>query len=873
MTSPAPASAAAPHRPLALIILAVLSGVLAVGLSTCDGAVETWLAGWDGILRQGLDGLLTAFRPWGKGEVAVVAALVVGAMGQRRAAVRILLALVLVAASVAAIKHGVGRLRPNHAPGFSFPSGDAATAAALAAGMWGRFWPAHRRGVWAILLMLGAIGAAWGRVQDRYHYPSDVAAGLSLGMIAVISANFLVRRWMLRWSRRSALAAAVAVAGVIAAVQIITTGAKPFAAPATVMAAEPLLVTTALCLPWLWWWHLGRRAARTPENPRYYTDSRTALGAWIPGPLALAVIALALFALLAASSSLWDRDEPRFARAGVEMLRSGDWTVPTFNVGFRLHKPAGIYWLMAPAVWLFGQAEWVVRLPAMLAALASAAMTWMLARRADGEVAARWAATVLLTCPLMLFCGSAATTDSVLLMTMTVAIALFTWRLLGGGGDDGKAPLLRGADGALYAMLAAGIALGAAQLVKGPLGLAVPALTVVTARVLIRRRFSFGFWVAGVGAAVMGAVLFLAWALPANAETAGQYLGFAREHQMGKGLVQPLESHGGAWWWSWAYYFPVVLVGFCPWVLMLPAIIRSSWPAAAAASSPVLGPRLRALLVAWAVPTFVLFSLISTKLPHYVLPIMPALAIATGVAIAADGRGQGFARDARAAWWLERMRVFAWPLALVIAVVMAVAPWVSLVPGIDRVVPGLPPLANLLAPTAVAAGLIAMGARVVARDLRPGRLEWCAAKLLPAVVGLVLLASAWLLPACELYKPARPLAWAINANVAPGVPVTVADYDEASLHYYLDRDYVASLPVPEVAVCWFQDPSPGVLVITDTGLARARETAEKIHLPFAPTEIARAMGINLANGKWITLVALTRPGRAVGSKPSAPAVQ
>ncbi len=852
----------------------MLSGVLALGLSTCDGAVESWLAGWDGMLRQGLDGLLTAFRPWGKGEVAVVAALVVGAMGQRRAAVRILLALVVVAIAVAAIKHGVGRLRPNHAPGFSFPSGDAATAAALAAGMWGRFWPAHRRGVWALLLMLGAIGAAWGRVQDGYHYPSDIAAGLCLGVISAISAHFLVRRWMLRWSRSSALAAAIAVGGVVASVQIITTGAGPFAAPASVMAAQPLLVATALCLPWLWWWHLGRRAACAGEDVRIFPQKRTALGAWIPGPLALATIALAIFALLASSSSLWDRDEPRFARAGVEMLRSGDWTVPTFNVGFRLHKPAGIYWLMAPAVWLFGQAEWAVRLPAVLAALASAAMTWILARRADGAVAARWAGTVLLTCPLMLFCGSAATTDSVLLMTMTLAITLFAWRLLDGEGDDGKSPLLRGADGALYAMLVAGIALGAAQLVKGPLGLAVPALTVVTARVLVRRRFATGFWVAGVGAVVMGAVLFLAWALPANAQTAGEYLGDAEKIHLGGRVTHVMESHGGAWWWSWTYYFPVLAVGFCPWILLIPGIIRMAWSSTPAA--PLFSVRLRALLIAWAVPTFVLFTLIPTKLPHYVLPIMPALAIAVGVAIAADCRGQGFARDARAAWWLERMRVFAWPFAMVVAVVLAVAPWASLVPGIDRVVPGLPPLANLLAPTAVAAGLIAMGARVVARDLRPGRLEMCAANLLPAVVGLVLLAAAWLLPAFELYKPARPLAWAINANVAPGVPVTVADYDEASLHYYLDRDYVASLPVPEVAVCWFQDPSPGVLVITDTGLARARETAEKIHLPFTPTEIARAMGINLANGKWITLVALTRPGRAVGSKPAAvpaPAVQ
>jgi 4-amino-4-deoxy-L-arabinose transferase-like glycosyltransferase/membrane-associated phospholipid phosphatase len=864
---PAPARAARRAHAVPLVVAALAAAALAAALHPSDGALEAWLAGWNGPLRQGLDGLLTAFRPWGKGEVAVVAALVVAACGQRRAAARALIALLIVAVAVAAVKHGVGRLRPNGHPGFSFPSGDAATAAALAAALWGRFWPSARRWAWGALFALVAVGVAWGRVQDGYHHASDAAAGLAVGMAAALVAGWCVRRWMLRPRRSTALAWAIAVGGAVASAQIVLAGMEPDAGPGGPTTAAPLLVATALCAPWLWWWHLGRRARRAADPARTAPGARAALGAWLPGPLALGAIALGLFALLAASSSLWDRDEPRFARAGVEMLRSGDWTVPTFNVDFRLHKPAGIYWLMAPAVWLFGQVEWAVRLPAVLAALATSAMTWCLARRADGDRAARWAAIVLLANPLMLFCGSAATTDSVLLLCMSTAIALFAWRLLDADADGPPGatarPLIPGGHGALLATLAAGIAIGAAQLVKGPLGLAVPALAVVTARCVLRRPFGARFWLAALAAAALGVVLFLAWAIPANHETNGQYLAEALNKHLGERLQHPMESHGGAWWWSWTYYFPVLLVGFCPWVLLLPAIVRSLWSPAA-----LMGPRLRALVVAWALPTFLLMTLIPTKLPHYVLPILPALAIAVGVAIAADARGQGIATDPRAARWLDRLRAIAAPAGMVVAAVLALAPWLTLLPGAARAMPGLPPLAGLIAPTAAAALLMVAGARVVARDLRPGRLERCAANLLPAVAGLVLVAAAWLLPAFETWKPARPLAWAINRATAPGVPVTVADYDEASLHYYLDRDYVTSLPVPDLAVCWYQDRGPGVLVITDTGLERARAIADKVHLPFAPREIARASGINLANGRWITLVALARgPQAAPTAKP------
>ncbi|MEO0586929.1 MAG: hypothetical protein AAF078_04745, partial [Planctomycetota bacterium] len=97
----------------------------------------------------------------------------------------------------------------------------------------------------------------------------------------------------------------------------------------------------------------------------------------------LALIALGSLALelwLAGTSTLWDRDEPRYARAAVEMLATGGWLVPTFNAELRLYKPSGIYWAMLPGVALFGATEIGVRLASCVGFASSVFMTGVVGR-------------------------------------------------------------------------------------------------------------------------------------------------------------------------------------------------------------------------------------------------------------------------------------------------------------------------------------------------------------------------------------------------------------------------------------------------------------------------------------------------------------
>src|SRR5262245_24564936 len=77
-------------------------------------------------------------------------------------------------------------------------------------------------------------------------------------------------------------------------------------------------------------------------------------------PALAAAIACSLLALTR-TTTLWDRDEPRFAQAAVEMLASHDYLVPTFNGEIRAQKPPFAYWLMTVSLRAFGRTELAVR--------------------------------------------------------------------------------------------------------------------------------------------------------------------------------------------------------------------------------------------------------------------------------------------------------------------------------------------------------------------------------------------------------------------------------------------------------------------------------------------------------------------------------
>jgi 4-amino-4-deoxy-L-arabinose transferase-like glycosyltransferase len=544
---------------------------------------------------------------------------------------------------------------------------------------------------------------------------------------------------------------------------------------------------------------------------------------------ALAIAALMGLGLLwlAGRTTLWDRDEPRFAQATVEMVASGNYLLPTFNGKLRPDKPILIYWLMSlPVRWL-GPTERAVRFWSPVGLVVTALSTFLLGRRTFHPRAGLWAMAVLATAPLAVAEGLAATTDAVLLAAVTTAAACFTAAVENGVG---------------IAWWGLGLALGAALLTKGPVGLLLPALSMAgylwlrsRDEELVARRGARN----AALACLLGLALFLAWGVPASLASGGELarLGLG-EHFVGRALGA-MGSHSGLGRWAGpVYYLAVTWCGFLPWVSLLPAAIS------AALGGRLGGPRGRALLLAWGVPPFVVMSLSATQLPHYVLPAWPALALGVGATLQAAEQGRLAPADLR---WLRRG---AWLLAAPVLLlggaltVGAIDP-----PALQAIAPpGLRLAATVAMTTMVVGGAVMLGFQLAGRTWSAVITGLTTAAVMATVLGFELA------PAVERTKPAPILAAAVRAATRSTEPVATWAYGEPSLVFYLRRAPVRELAGGGEAAIWAAEPGEGILIVPRSVLQSLTGAS------WCPRcrEIASARGWNISNGTPVELVALHR---------------
>lgn len=538
---------------------------------------------------------------------------------------------------------------------------------------------------------------------------------------------------------------------------------------------------------------------------------------------------LLLYVFLASRTTLWDRDEPRFSRATVELVRTGDWIVPRFNGDLRPDKPIMIYWLMSLPVRLLGPNALACRIPSILGVLSSALIAAHIARRrlrlrcGTGGVVLG----ILATSPLALMIGTAATADGVMLACITASMAVFSASL-----DTG----FRWRHAGLLGLL-----LGAGLLTKGPVAIAVPLLSIVGTWLLGWRglRPSAGSVGRLVVAVAIGAALFLAWALPANEATGGEFARRGLGHHVVQRSVTPLEGHGGRFWISLPYYLPVVVLGFFPWVLFLPGALS------AICRQRLADARTRAFLLGWIVPTFLLMTLVATKLPHYVLPIWPALALLTGAFVVQCARGEAHPGDEA---WVRRTAWVILPLAGLGALALMIGPW--LVP-----VDAFAPIDRLRVPTfslGVLLGLLSLLTWREVRSSRPGRAAWL---LAVGAVLLLLQAALTLLPRLEEFKLSPTIARSVREQVSEDVEIALFDFKEPSLIFYLDRPGpVRILPDPRQVREWADGSGAGLLVISRGAL----DALEGEVGPLGLAEVTRVAGINIAKGRHVEVLALAR---------------
>jgi 4-amino-4-deoxy-L-arabinose transferase-like glycosyltransferase len=314
-----------------------------------------------------------------------------------------------------------------------------------------------------------------------------------------------------------------------------------------------------------------------------------------------------LFFVNLGGPSLWDIDEGKNAGASREMLESDSWVLPTFNYEPRYEKPALLYWLQMAAYRTFGVDEFAARVPSAVASLAAVIATYELGMCFFGVSSALLGALILATSAATCFAARFANPDA-LLHACTVLTLLAAWK-----------SLMRGVRPWYFV---GGIAAGLGALAKGPVALVLPGIVVVLFLAWTRnlkRLWDRGLILAGA-AFVLTA---LPWYLWVAIDSRGQFLkGFLLKENVGR-YLHSMENHGGP-----IFYYPLVfLLGFAPWSAFAGI---AGWFGLNRRANEERETAPYRFLWCWIAVYLVFFSLASTKLPNYILPVYAPAAILTG---------------------------------------------------------------------------------------------------------------------------------------------------------------------------------------------------------------------------------------------------
>jgi 4-amino-4-deoxy-L-arabinose transferase-like glycosyltransferase len=529
----------------------------------------------------------------------------------------------------------------------------------------------------------------------------------------------------------------------------------------------------------------------------------------------LAVIALGFFMPGFSSLQPMDRDEPRFAQATKQMLETRDFVDIRFQEEARHKKPVGIYWVQAAAVSLgekLGVPEartqiWLYRLPSLLGAVAMVLLTYwaglaFLSREGAFLAGVMMAASILLGVEARL-----AKTDALL-----GALSVATFGLMARAYLAARAPgIARGlGQGQIFSLW---IVLGFAVLVKGPI---TPLILALTAFVLVLRDRDAGWLRAlrpGLGAGII-ALIVLPWLSLILMKAGFSFIEDSLINDMLAKAASGQERHGA----PPGTYLAVFWLTFWPAAPLVLLAIPFAWQERRDDGV--------AFLLAWIVPFWLVLEAVPTKLPHYVLPLYPALAILAMLAIERRGLmiGRGLLRLA--------------------AVLLGLVPLIFLVggPALFLLLEEGAPFSRLpyfalpfLIAASVLGGLASLWmlrGRVV-RAFMPASIACLALVIGVYVFGMPMLKALNLSP--RLVEAARAAGCTNPAYASVG-------YREPSL-VFLTRTEIR-LTQPEGAAMFMDEPGEGCRIAF---IEKAQEETFRAALPgkSAPVLLTRVRGVNI----------------------------
>ena len=301
-----------------------------------------------------------------------------------------------------------------------------------------------------------------------------------------------------------------------------------------------------------------------------------------------------------------DRDEARYMQASRQMVETGDVITIRFQEELRAKKPAGIYWMQSASAWVFGEnAPASYRLPSVVGGIGIMLITFIMASRMMSPMQATFAAGFMGLSLILAAESRLAKTDAMLgLLIIIQQYAL--WKITTLQRQDKYVS-------GRYALIL-WVSLALAILVKGPIAPTILALTMLGI-ILLERRWHWLLATRPLMGLVVVTLMVLPWVLLVTAATNGAFLDIAiRDDFVGK-LQSGQESHG----LPFGSHLIFLLIVFWPGSLLIARAIPGVW---AHRSSPTTR-----FLLAWIIPFWLIIELTPTKLPHYSLPVLPALAM------------------------------------------------------------------------------------------------------------------------------------------------------------------------------------------------------------------------------------------------------
>jgi 4-amino-4-deoxy-L-arabinose transferase-like glycosyltransferase len=558
--------------------------------------------------------------------------------------------------------------------------------------------------------------------------------------------------------------------------------------------------------------------------------------------LILAILACAALYLVGNGRvSLWDRDEPRYAQASRQMLTSGDWVVPKLLDQPRIKKPPLIYWCQAASMAAFDciapdaglsidqrmqRDAAAARLPSSIAIVLTLILLAAVLRPIVGEAQTFWTILIFGTSGLVVMSAKMCLTDAVLLLFVTASqICLY-------------AMYRRRATWLIVITFGLSTALG--LLTKGPVVLGVNATTLIVLWVLAlidrRRPEGRGFEVITATTAAVSShdpiapgrtkpansalivakvlvalaiilALFLPWVLQLQHRIPGGLWATIR-HELFDRMTQPLEQHKG----PPGYYLLFFFASFFPWCLFFPTAIKMAWQHR---HDPIIRFSFAAVVGPW-----LMFECIQTKLPHYVLPCFPFLAIMTAHALVLAQRAQQ--RD-----WFTRGWLIAAGIWSIVLIALGLAPWVATFARFKF--EALPRTAMLIVSMTATAFAI-----LIFIQFARHHISAAACSMAAATFTVLALLFTWYLPRAQfLHLSQRVGVYLQSINATTQGDVYMIDYKEDSLPFYQGgsirpqpkNTYLAEIPSEK----W-----PNYLVITREIWNSTPESA-KTHLEVLQT--------------------------------------